>query len=84
MAHKKAAGKLNIQTRTHGKHLGVKVADGQSVIAGANLVHQRGTRFHAGENVKVGRDFTLTALKAGVVEFGQKLGRKTISVYANG
>lgn len=84
MAHKKSAGKLNIQTRTHGKRLGVKVAEGQSVVAGANLVHQRGTRFHAGENVKIGRDFTLTALKAGVVKFGQKLGKKTVSVVSNG
>ena len=80
MAKKKSAGKLKIQTRTAGKRLGVKVAHGQEVLAGAILVRQRGTKFHAGDNVKVGRDHTLFALKAGIVRFGQKLGKKIVSV----
>lgn len=80
MAHKKSGGKTRQQTRPQPKYLGVKVSDGQAVTSGSILVRQRGTRFHAGENVKVGRDHSLFAIKSGKVKFGQKLGRKRISV----
>jgi large subunit ribosomal protein L27 len=80
MSKKKAAGKLKQQTRPQPKYLGVKVAHGQQVTAGSILIRQRGTRFNAGENVDTGRDHTLFALKEGTVNFGQKLGKKYISI----
>ena len=80
MAHKKSAGKLKQQKRPRPKYLGVKVADGQSVTSGSILVRQRGTKFSAGNGVRVGRDHTLFAVAGGVVKFGQKLGKKNISV----
>ncbi|MFV1917487.1 MAG: 50S ribosomal protein L27 [Patescibacteria group bacterium] len=80
MAHKKSAGKLTQQKRPRPKYLGVKVSHGQKVATGSILVRQRGTKFNAGDGVKVGRDHTLFAVKEGVVEFGQKLGKKQVSV----
>jgi large subunit ribosomal protein L27 len=64
--------------------LGVKVFGGQQVSAGSILVRQRGTRFHAGRNVGVGRDHTLFALSDGVVHYETKgaLSRQTVSVQA--
>ncbi len=81
MSKKKAAGKTRQHVRPTGKRLGVKVADGQSIAPGMILVRQRGTVFAAGKGVKVGRDFTLFATMEGIVKFGQKLGKKTISVF---
>lgn len=80
MAKKKQAGKLKQHKRPAGKRLGVKVAHGETVASGMILVRQRGTKFHAGEGVKVGRDHTLFAIREGIVKFGQKLGKKTVSV----
>ena len=80
MAHKKAAGKLTQQKRTQPKHLGVKVSHGEKVRTGDILVRQRGTKINAGEGVEVGRDHTLFAVKVGVVKFGQKLGKKVVSI----
>lgn len=80
MAHKKQGGKASQHVSPAGKRLGTKVSHGQSVKPGVILVRQRGTVFHAGKNVKSGRDHTLFSLVTGVVTFGQKLGRKTISV----
>lgn len=80
MSKHKAAGKLKIQERTQPKFLGVKVADGQKITSGSILVRQRGTKFHAGENVKVGRDHTLFAIKEGFVKFGKRLGKTFVSV----
>ena len=80
MAHKKAAGKLNIQTRTPGKRLGIKVAHGESVNAGEILMRQRGTKFAAGANVKVGKDHTLYTVQAGTVKIQKKTGKNFISV----
>ncbi len=81
MAHKKAAGKLNIQTRTPGKRLGLKVAHGEVVTAGEVLVRQRGTKLRAGANVKVGRDHTLYSVVGGVVKMEKRLGRNQLSVF---
>lgn len=80
MAHKKAAGKLTQQTRPQPKHLGTKVSHGEKVSIGSVLVRQRGTKIGAGDGVAVGRDHTLFALREGIVSFGQKLGKKKVSV----
>jgi len=69
MAHKKAGGSTRNGRDSNPKYLGVKRFGGESVLAGNILVRQRGTQFHAGENVGVGRDHTLFALSEGKVEF---------------
>ena len=69
MAHKKGQGTSNNGRDSHSKRLGVKHFGGESVIAGNIIVRQRGTKFHPGKNVGVGRDWTLFALKDGVVTF---------------
>ena len=69
MAHKKAAGSTRNGRDSESKRLGVKMFGGQAVRAGNILVRQRGTRFHAGENVGLGRDHTLFAKADGVVKF---------------
>lgn len=80
MSKKKAAGKLKQQKRPRPKYLGVKVSDGEAVTTGAVLIRQRGTKFAAGNGVSVGRDHTLFALKEGKVRFGDRLGKKTVSI----
>lgn len=80
MAHKKAAGKLNQQTRPQPKHLGLKATDGQGVIAGSIIVRQRGTRMKAGDGVSVGRDHTLFATKDGTVKFYNRQGSLHVRV----
>jgi large subunit ribosomal protein L27 len=69
MAHKKAGGSTRNGRDSNPKYLGVKHFGGESVVAGNIIVRQRGTRFHAGDNVGVGRDHTLFALKDGHVRF---------------
>ena len=69
MAHKKAGGSTRNGRESNPKYLGVKRYGGEAVLAGNILVRQRGTRFHAGENVGVGRDHTLYALSEGKVKF---------------
>lgn len=80
MAKKKAGGKTRQQTPRPGKRLGVKIFGGQKVRPGNILVRQRGTKFHPGEGVSVGRDHTLFALKEGIVKFTQKLGKKIVTI----
>jgi large subunit ribosomal protein L27 len=83
MAHKKAAGSSRNGRDSIGQRLGVKRYGGQEVTAGSILVRQRGTTFHAGNNVGCGKDYTLFSLIDGVVQFETKTnGRKHISVYA--
>jgi large subunit ribosomal protein L27 len=82
MASKKGVGSTKNGRDSASKRLGVKRYDGQEVISGNILVRQRGTKFHAGNNVRRGRDDTLYAVKEGKVKFEQKLGRKLVSVYA--
>lgn len=81
MAHKKAAGSTRNGRDSNPKMLGVKIFGGQQVVAGNIIVRQRGTEFHAGEGVGMGRDHTLFALTDGVVKF-ERLGkdRKQVSV----
>lgn len=69
MAHKKGQGTSRNGRDSHSKRLGVKRYDGQEVLAGTILIRQRGTRFHAGANVGMGRDFTLFALTDGKVKW---------------
>ena len=75
MAHKKAGGSTRNGRDSESKRLGVKIYGGQEVVAGNIIVRQRGTRFHAGDNVGVGRDHTLYAKSDGFVRF-QKRGPK--------
>ncbi len=72
MAHKKAAGSTRNGRDSESKRLGVKKFGGEAVIPGNILVRQRGTKFHAGDNVGLGKDHTLFAKAAGKVEFRVK------------
>ena len=72
MAHKKGVGSTRNGRDSNSQRLGVKRFDGQVVLAGNILVRQRGTRFHPGRNVGLGSDFTLFALRDGVVRFHNK------------
>ena len=72
MAHKKAGGSTRNGRDSESKRLGVKVYGGQTINAGGIIVRQRGTKFHAGENVGLGKDHTLFATSSGVVSFVQK------------
>lgn len=69
MAHKKAGGSSRNGRDSQAKRLGVKVFGGQQISAGAIIVRQRGTQFHPGDNVGIGRDHTLFSLVDGKVEF---------------
>ena len=80
MSSKKQGGKLTQQERPRPKYLGVKVSDGQKVTTGSILVRQRGTHFKGGKGVKIGRDHTAFAVKAGIVKFGKKMGKNEVSV----
>lgn len=80
MAHKKGGGSSRNGRDTVGKRLGVKLFGGQSAQPGAILVRQRGTKFHPGENVGMGRDYTLFSLINGVVQFGYKGTRHYVNV----
>lgn len=82
MAHKKAGGSTKNGRDSESKRLGVKLYGGQVAKAGNIIIRQRGTRVHAGDNVRVGRDHTLFATAAGVVKFEVKgpQNRKTVSV----
>ncbi len=69
MAHKKGQGATRNGRDSNAKRRGLKAAGGQTVTAGSILVRQCGTKFHPGRNVGIGNDYTLFALKAGVVKF---------------
>jgi len=83
MAHKKGEGSVKNGRDSQSKRLGVKIFGGQPAVAGNIIVRQRGTTFHPGKNVAVGRDWTIFATADGVVEFRKTKGDKTyISVNA--
>ncbi|MGH7996852.1 MAG: 50S ribosomal protein L27 [Opitutaceae bacterium] len=69
MAHKKGQGASTNGRESHSQRLGIKAFGGQSILAGGIIVRQRGTKLHPGKNVGVGRDWTLFALRDGVVKF---------------
>jgi large subunit ribosomal protein L27 len=82
MATKKAGGSTRNGRDSAGKRLGVKRFEGQLVLPGTIIVRQRGTKFHTGQNVGMGRDHTIYSLVQGKVEFERKTKtRVTISVY---
>lgn len=82
MAHKKGGGSSRNGRDSQSKRLGIKKFGGESVVSGNIIVRQRGTKFHPGVNVDLGRDFTIFATAPGVVtfEWGRE-GRKVVSVY---
>ena len=83
MAHKKGEGSVKNGRDSQSKRLGVKIFGGQPAIAGNIIVRQRGTVYHPGKNVGVGKDFTIFALTDGLVEFRKGKGDKSyISVNA--
>ncbi len=82
MAHKKGAASTKNGRDSNAQRLGVKRFGGQSVNAGEIIVRQRGTHFHPGANVGIGKDDTLFALTAGTVDFGTKRGRRVVNVLA--
>lgn len=80
MAHKKGQGSTKNGRDSNPKYRGVKRSDGMTVSAGSILVRQVGTKIHPGTNVGLGRDYTLFALKDGVVRFRTSKGRTTASI----
>lgn len=81
MAHKKSGGASRNGRDSQSKRLGVKRFGGQFVKAGEVIVRQRGTKFHPGFNVGLGKDYTLFAKIDGFVKFETRGGRKVVSVY---
>ena len=81
MAHKKAGGSSRNGRDSKGQRLGVKVYGSQKILQGGIIVRQRGTRFHPGRNVGLGRDYTLFALVEGTVTF-ENSGRRVMVVEA--
>lgn len=82
MAHKKGVGSSKNGRESASKRLGVKIWGGQSIVAGNIIVRQRGTNFHPGHNVGMGKDHTLFALTDGSVKFGVRRDRKVVDVIA--
>ena len=80
MAHKKGLGSSKNGRDSHAKRLGVKVFAGQDIHAGSIIVRQRGTRFHPGAGTGIGGDDTIFATVTGTVQFGQRRGKRVISV----
>jgi large subunit ribosomal protein L27 len=81
MAHKKGAGSTRNGRDSNSKRLGIKCYGGEHVIPGNIIVRQRGTKYRPGNNVGLGKDFTIFALVEGQVKFEDRYGRKYISVY---
>jgi large subunit ribosomal protein L27 len=80
MAHKKAGGSSRNGRDSEGRRLGVKKFGGEHVLAGNIVIRQRGTKYHPGRNMGMGRDHTLFALVEGTVQFKKAGGRTTVSI----
>lgn len=80
MAKTKSGGKTIQQPPRPGKRLGLKISGGQKVKAGNILIRQRGSTFHPGDGVGQGRDFTLYALRDGIAQFKNRLGKKLVCI----
>jgi large subunit ribosomal protein L27 len=76
MAHKKGEGSVKNGRDSHAKRLGVKIYGGQPALSGNIIIRQRGTQYHPGNNVGLGKDFTIFALTDGLVEFKKGKGDK--------
>ncbi len=77
MAHKKAGGSTRNGRDSAGRRLGVKKFGGEAVVPGNIIIRQRGTKYHPGKNVSIGKDHTIFAVKEGVVSFKKKSGSKS-------
>ena len=82
MSKSKQGGKTRQQTTREGKRLGVKKFGGQVVTTGMIIIRQRGTTYHAGAGVGIGKDHTLFALRDGVVQFAKRQGKSVVKVTA--
>lgn len=82
MAHVKSGGATRQHAQRPGKRLGVKIFGGQAIKTGQIVARQRGAQFHAGENTKLGRDFTLYATSEGTVKFRKEKGVNYVEVIA--
>lgn len=80
MAHTKSQGKTNQKSNRPGQRRGVKVFGGQKIDIGQIIVRQVGNKFHAGKGTKQGKDFTIFAMKPGIVQFITRLGKKLVTV----
>jgi large subunit ribosomal protein L27 len=83
MAHKKGQGTSKNGRDSHSQRLGVKKFSGETVLGGNIIMRQRGTKFHPGRHVGMGRDFTLFALKDGVVRFDREHRKVNVEVAAS-
>lgn len=82
MSKVKASGKVNQhpQSKRHGKRLGVKKFGGEKVLAGNIILKQRGAKYKAAAGAGMGKDYTIFALIDGIVQFGKRFGKTTVSV----
>jgi large subunit ribosomal protein L27 len=80
VAHIKTGGPTKGNRDSEGKRLGVKIYGGEKVIPGNIIVRQKGTKFKPGTGTKLGKDFTLYAVKAGIVQFSRYLGKAIVNV----
>ena len=80
MASKKGVGSTRNGRDSNPKYLGVKLFGGEKVISGNIIIRQRGTKFHPGDNVGIGKDHTLFATSNGTVKFEQRRGKKVVSI----
>jgi large subunit ribosomal protein L27 len=80
MAHTKAAGKTNQKANRPGQRRGVKKFGSQKIEVGQIIVRQVGSKFHGGEGTKTGKDFTIYAIRPGIVKFFTRLGKSFVSV----
>ena len=80
MAHTKAQGSVKGNRDSLPKHLGVKVYGGTKVIPGNIIIRQKGTKFHPGSGVSMGKDYTIFAMQEGIVKFKQLRGKKFVEV----
>jgi large subunit ribosomal protein L27 len=80
MAHTKSQGKTNQKSNRPGQRLGLKKSGGQKVAVGQIIVRQVGSKYHTAAGTKAGKDFTIYAIRPGIVKFLNKFGKKLVSV----
>lgn len=80
MAHTKSQGKTNQKSNRPGQRRGVKVFGDQKINVGEIIIRQVGSKFHGGKGTKTGKDFTIYAIRPGIVKFFKKLGKNFVSV----
>lgn len=80
MAHTKTAGRARQETPRKGRRLGIKISGGQKIKTGQIILRQAGSSFHSGEGARTGRDFTIFAMRNGIVSFKDLKGKKVAEV----